>query len=422
MLLGEQNSKNYSRKPQILADAAYWILTQNPKPTGQFFIDDEVILKAGITDLDQYACNPKYKDELYLDAFVDVGDSPTAAFTVPLLRKETSSKSAPAANDGSIAGIMKSLESTLNPKLVEKTQAVFQFVVTGKEASTWYLDLKSGSGSCGVGEAPTQADATLTMDSKHFVDMFNGKTKPAMAFMTGKLKIAGNMQKALKLDKLMGMIDTAAVHMLLGEETSKNHSRKPQILADAAYWILTQNPKPTGQFFIDDEVILKAGITDLDQYACNPKYKDELYLDAFVDVGDSPTAAFTETLLKKETSSKPAPAANDGSIAGIMKSLESTLNPKLVEKTQAVFQFVVTGKEASTWYLDLKSGSGSCGVGEAPTQADATLTMDSKHFVDMFNGKTKPAMAFMTGKLKIAGNMQKALKLDKLMGSLKAKL
>lgn len=70
----------------------------------------------------------------------------------------------------------------------------------------------------------------------------------------------------------------------------------------------------------------------------------------------------------------------------------------------------------------MKNGNGSCGQGEAPSTPDATLTMDSKNFFEMFTGKIKPATAFMMGKLKINGNMQKALKLDKLMGSLKSKL
>lgn len=39
-----------------------------------------------------------------------------------------------------------------------------------------------------------------------------------------------------------------------------------------------------------------------------------------------------------------------------------------------------------------------------------------------FLGKLKPATAFMMGKLKISGNLQKAMKLEKLMGSLKSKL
>lgn len=45
------------------------------------------------------------------------------------------------------------------------------------------------------------------------------------------------------------------------------------------------------------------------------------------------------------------------------------------------------------------------------------------HSFVIFNlGKLKPTTAFMTGKLKISGNLQKAMKLEKLMISLKAKL
>lgn len=61
-------------------------------------------------------------------------------------------------------------------------------------------------------------------------------------------------------------------------------------------------------------------------------------------------------------------------------------------------------------------------MGEPESKADAVLQMDTKHFFELFSGKLKPASAFMMGKLKISGNMQKAMKLEKLMGTLKAKL
>lgn len=70
----------------------------------------------------------------------------------------------------------------------------------------------------------------------------------------------------------------------------------------------------------------------------------------------------------------------------------------------------------------MKSGNGKCGQGEAPSTPDATLQMDSENFFKMFTGKIKPATAYMTGKLKIKGNLQKALKLEKLMSSLKSKM
>lgn len=50
---------NISRKPSIVADAAYWIVTQDSKTTsGNFFIDEEVLRNAGVSDFAQYAMNP----------------------------------------------------------------------------------------------------------------------------------------------------------------------------------------------------------------------------------------------------------------------------------------------------------------------------------------------------------------------------
>ena len=65
-------------------------------------------------------------------------------------------------------------------------------------------------------------------------------------------------------------IATAAVKMLGGEELV-SHSRKPEIMADAAYVILTKPSREfTGNFCIDDSVIEGEGITDLSAYAVSP--------------------------------------------------------------------------------------------------------------------------------------------------------
>ena len=58
MLAGEQGVKT-SRKVEIMADAAYAVLTKPSKEyTGQFLIDDDVLKKEGITDFTPYACVP----------------------------------------------------------------------------------------------------------------------------------------------------------------------------------------------------------------------------------------------------------------------------------------------------------------------------------------------------------------------------
>jgi citronellol/citronellal dehydrogenase len=65
-------------------------------------------------------------------------------------------------------------------------------------------------------------------------------------------------------------IATAAVNMLGGDELMM-HSRKPEIMADAAYVILTKPSREfTGNFCIDDSVLEDEGVTDLSSYAVNP--------------------------------------------------------------------------------------------------------------------------------------------------------
>lgn len=65
-------------------------------------------------------------------------------------------------------------------------------------------------------------------------------------------------------------IATAAVEMLGGDELIM-HSRKPDIMADAAYVILNKPSKEfTGHFCVDDSVLEDEGLTDLSGYAVNP--------------------------------------------------------------------------------------------------------------------------------------------------------
>jgi citronellol/citronellal dehydrogenase len=76
-------------------------------------------------------------------------------------------------------------------------------------------------------------------------------------------------------------IATAAVNMLGGDELTM-HSRKPEIMADAAYAILKRPSRAfTGQFCIDDAVLEDEGITDLSGYAVNPDVR--LAPDFFVE-------------------------------------------------------------------------------------------------------------------------------------------
>lgn len=77
-------------------------------------------------------------------------------------------------------------------------------------------------------------------------------------------------------------IDTAAVRNLLGGEKLAAMSRKPSIVADAAYAILSKSPADcTGNTFLDEDVLKTEGITDFEHYAVTPGGK--LFKDLYVE-------------------------------------------------------------------------------------------------------------------------------------------
>ncbi len=77
-------------------------------------------------------------------------------------------------------------------------------------------------------------------------------------------------------------IATAAVRNLLGGDEAIARSRKPEIVADAAYAILNRDSRTsTGQFFIDEDVLHAAGVTDLSGYQVDPDVAPEELLPDF---------------------------------------------------------------------------------------------------------------------------------------------
>jgi citronellol/citronellal dehydrogenase len=76
-------------------------------------------------------------------------------------------------------------------------------------------------------------------------------------------------------------IATAALQMIPGVDLGR--CRKPEILADAAYLILTSDARTTtGNFYIDEVLLAQHGLTDLEPYSVTPGTKDFIP-DFFVD-------------------------------------------------------------------------------------------------------------------------------------------
>ena len=78
------------------------------------------------------------------------------------------------------------------------------------------------------------------------------------------------------------VIATAALAMLPGDLMKPEHCRTPEIVADAAHVILTRDSRCcTGSFYIDEDVLREAGVTDFERYAVQPGVP--LMADLFLD-------------------------------------------------------------------------------------------------------------------------------------------
>lgn len=223
-------------------------------------------------------------------------------------------------------------------------------------------------------------------------------------------------------------IYTAAMEMLGGGNEVASQCRTPDIMADAAYAVLTRGIDATGNFYIDDAVLAKEGIKDFEQYAVEPG--KPLMLDFFLEDSD---VEFQQQLDEsgKLTAAKP-PASKQSSAAGganvkkVFSKIKSVMSEKIVSETKGIFKFQISGDGSQeVWFVDLKNASGDVinGAERSDVEADVTMTMKQEDFIDMFEGKLNSTAAFMQGKLKIDGNMMLAMKLEKLMNQMnKAKL
>jgi citronellol/citronellal dehydrogenase len=77
-------------------------------------------------------------------------------------------------------------------------------------------------------------------------------------------------------------IGTAAVRNLLGGEVAVRRARTPEVMADAAYAILTRDSRScSGNFYIDEDVLRAEGVTDFSRYLLDGT-EEELDLDFFL--------------------------------------------------------------------------------------------------------------------------------------------
>ena len=88
------------------------------------------------------------------------------------------------------------------PDVVQKINAIYQFNITGPDGGTWSVDCTQPGGKIEAGTAPSPKCTVAALDND-FLAIVNGKLNAQMAFMSGKLRIQGDMGLALKLQQIL---------------------------------------------------------------------------------------------------------------------------------------------------------------------------------------------------------------------------
>ncbi|KAG4436366.1 hypothetical protein IFR05_008156 [Cadophora sp. M221] len=91
---------------------------------------------------------------------------------------------------------------------IKQANAVFAFTLKNKagETESWHIDLKNkGEVGKGLGEKPT---VTLSLSEEEFGKLVAGKANAQRLFMSGKLKVKGDVMKATRLENVLKRAQT----------------------------------------------------------------------------------------------------------------------------------------------------------------------------------------------------------------------
>jgi putative sterol carrier protein len=97
--------------------------------------------------------------------------------------------------------LFEAMPDALNSQAAAGMNKTFQWNITGDEAGVWAFRINNGVGELIPGGVE-KPDVTITVSGKDWLAITEGKLDPTTAFMTGRVKIAGDMMLAMRLQQL----------------------------------------------------------------------------------------------------------------------------------------------------------------------------------------------------------------------------
>jgi putative sterol carrier protein len=100
-----------------------------------------------------------------------------------------------------IAEVFEAMPGAFNAAAAAGMTKTFQWNITGDQASVWAFKITNGQGELVPGGVE-KPDLTITVLDEDWLSIVEGKLDPMNAFMTGKLKVSGDMMLAMRLQQL----------------------------------------------------------------------------------------------------------------------------------------------------------------------------------------------------------------------------
>ncbi|KAJ2250522.1 hypothetical protein IWW49_004173 [Coemansia sp. RSA 1797] len=264
--------------------------------------------------------------------------------------------------------VLTSLSADDRKKEVNKTKAVYAFQVTNAKGKHFFVvDLKqAGKVTDGASEAEAakgqpKPDITITIDDGTFIKISEGKTTAAGEFMSGKVKIKGNMMLGMKLEPLLKRFKK------LAESLPAAPAAKAPV-ADEASGAAAQ------------EIAVKG-------------YEGSVVI-----------AQIAQVL-----------GADEAKRQSVLKSTNAIFQIDL-NGPQGVKSWVLNLKPGASAADVVVPGTAA----QNKKTAGVVLALKDADFVDLASGKITGQSAFMGGKLKAKGNVMLALKLESVLKAAKS--
>ena len=107
--------------------------------------------------------------------------------------------------------IFREIDTALNedPSRAKGIEAIYQFDLNGDDGAEIYQLVLNSDGGYALEGEQEKPDCTMKMGTDDFEKLARGKLNGTQAFMSGKLKIKGNMGLALKLQNILAAYNTA---------------------------------------------------------------------------------------------------------------------------------------------------------------------------------------------------------------------